>query len=54
MIHGTVLMMGYTHTVRLLDILNRQNMNLDKMAAKLPKSFATEELNIDVKEEENL
>ena len=27
-------------------------MDLDKMAAKLPKSFATEELNIDVKEEE--
>ena len=40
--------------IGLLDILNRQNMDLDKMAAKLPKSFATEELNIDVKEEENL
>ena len=52
MIHGTVLMMGYTRAIRLLDILNRQNMDLDKMAAKLPKSFATEELNIDVKEEE--
>ena len=43
---------GLYSAIRLLDILNRQNMDLDKMAAKLPKSFATEELNIDVKEEE--
>ena len=42
---------GLYSAVRLLDILQKQNVDLDKIAEELPQSFSTEELDIDVKEE---